>query len=143
MTDALCAGRSSTLAQQLCRRVLSTVNTVDDNASITSVSRWDHDNATLVRIRAGKAQSGAPHGIVVALRRAWPLACVSVVENLIEGTTEAQMLVPSHDEQRGLAHQKAFDSTLARRVRVFVRFVALAALLSFVIVVTRTSTQAR
>lgn len=132
-----CAPRSSaTLAQKLCRRVLSTVHDVDGNASITSVSRWDHDSATLVRVRAGEANGGTPFGLVDALKRAWPLARVSLVENVVEGTTEAQMLVPSREEQRDIARQQAYDSRLARRVRLFAKLATLAATLSFVVLAT-------
>ena len=135
-----CAPRpatNGTLAQKLCRRVLSTVRDVDRNAAITSVSRWDHDSATLVRVRAGEANSGgAPFGIVDALKRAWPLARVSLVENVVEGTTEAQMLVPSRDEQRDIARQQAYGSRLARRVRLFAKLATLAATLSFVVLAT-------
>ena len=130
----------ATLAQQLCRRVLNSMHAVDASASITSVSRWDHDNATLVRIRASEAHEGAPHGVVAALRQHWPLARVSLVENLVEGTTEAQMLVPSTDEQRMLARDQAFELNGARRARAFAKAVALAALLSFVVLVTSSVT---
>lgn len=130
-----------TLAQQLCRRVLSTVQNVDRDASIASVSRWDHDCSTLVRVRAGQGQTGTPFGILDALKQAWPLARVSLVENIMEGTTEAQMLVPSHDEQREIAHQQAFESRTARRVRNFTKITALAALISFVVLVTADATR--
>jgi len=129
----------STRAEQLCRRVLSTVSAVDDAASIASVSRWDHDQATLVRVRAGGCASdggGAPFRIVDALRHAWPLAVVSLVENVIEGTTEAQMLVPSRAEQRELARQQALASRGARRLRLVAKVAALAAMLSFVVLAT-------
>lgn len=134
-----CAPRpntTTTLAQKLCRRVLSTVQDVDGSASITSVSRWDHDCSTLVRVRAGEANGGSPFGIVDALKRAWPLARVSLVENVVEGTTEAQMLMPSPEEQRDIARQQAYDSRLAKRVRLFAKLVTLAAVLSFVILAT-------
>lgn len=122
------------LAKQLCRRVLSTVHTIDGDASITSVSRWDHDNATLVRIRAGGSKT--PHGILSALKRAWPLACVSLVENVVEGTTEAQMLVPSRHEQQTLARCQALMTTSTRITRGLVRLVACATLVSFAVIAT-------
>ena len=124
----------TSLAGQLCRRVLSTVQAVDSDASITSVSRWDHDNATLVRIRASGNQT--PHGILNALKRAWPLASVSLVENVVEGTTEAQMLVPSRDEQHVLARRQALTTVSTRITRTILRLVACATLLTFVVVAT-------
>jgi len=128
------APRGGSLATQLCRRVLSTVQAVDTDASITSVSRLEHDSATLVRIRAGGSRN--PHGILSALAYAWPLARVSLVENVVEGTTEAQMLVPSRDEQQLLARQQALTTTSTRITRVIIRMVAATALVSFAVVAT-------
>ena len=136
MADDGCAAprrsSSSSLAQQLCRRVLTTVHAVDGDATIASVSRWDRDQATLVRVRAG----GTPFGVVDALKAAWPLSVVSLVENVIDGTTEAQMLVPSRDEQRELARHQALASRGARRLRLCAQLAALGALLSFVVLTT-------
>ena len=42
-------------------------------------------------------------GMVQALRDAWPLASVSLVENLVDGRTEAQVLLPNEAEQRQVA----------------------------------------
>ena len=89
----------ATSAQTLCRRILASVKTTDDAASISSVSSWDHTDATLVRIRASKAQQ-TPLAIVSALRSAWPLATVSLVENVVDGSIEAQMAA-AHRMQRG------------------------------------------
>ena len=122
--------QESTLAQQLCRRVLNTVHSIDARASIASVSRWEHDNSTLVRIRT--VHDGSMDGLVSTLRRAWPLARVSLVENMVEGYTQAQILVPSADEQRSLARAQAFENNGARQTRLMAKAVAFAALLSFV-----------
>jgi len=131
---------AATLAQRLCQRVLSTVSSVDGEAKITSVSRWDHDRATLVRIRSG-GDGGAPFGIADALRKRWPLAVVSMVENVMEGVTEAQILVPSREEQHALARERAMRSPTARRLRALARCVALAAALSFVVLATANATR--
>lgn len=124
--------QESTLAQQLCRRVLNTVHSIDARASIASVSRWEHDNSTLVRIRTKDLHDGSMDGLVSTLRRAWPLARVSLVENMVEGYTQAQILVPSADEQRSLARAQAFENNGARQTRLMAKAVAFAALLSFV-----------
>ena len=125
---ATAGGGEGTLARQLCRRVLSTAKTVDDSARITSVSRWDHDNATLLRISAG---SGTPFSLADTLRRVFPLAKVALIENVAEGTTEAQILMPSSDEQRDIARSLAEEAPVAQRVRALARGLGLAALLAF------------
>ena len=86
-----------TLARQLCRRVLSTAKTVDDTARITSVSRWDRDNATLLRI---STNSGTPLSLTDMLRKVFPLAKVALVENVVEGTTPRRAS-PSERERGG------------------------------------------
>ena len=94
-----------TLTKRICRRVLSTAQSIDATASIASVARLDENNdATLVRVRAGSSSKFDPASLVSALRSAWPLAHVAVVENVIEGTHEAQVVVPSTQEQREIAH---------------------------------------
>ena len=123
----------TTLARQLCRRVLSAAKTVDDQARITSVSRWDTDNSTLLRINTGL---GSPMQLAERLRAVFPLAKVSLTENVVEGTTEAQILVPSDGEQRELARALAEDVPVARRVRAAARGLAVAALVAFCVLVT-------
>ena len=124
---------TTTLARQLCRRVLSTAKAVDDQARITSVSRWDADNSTLLRI---STQLGTPVQLAQALRAVFPLAKVSLTENVVDGTTEAQILVPSDDEQRDIARALAGDVPLTKRVRTVVQGLAIAALAAFCILVT-------
>ena len=126
-------GAGTTLARQLCRRVLSTAKTVDDTARITSVSRWDRDNATLLRI---STNSGTPLSLTDMLRKVFPLAKVALVENVVEGTTEAQILVPSNEEQRDIARSLAEEAPAAQRVRTLARGLGLAALMAFCTLVT-------
>ena len=97
--------QTQTLTQRICRRVLSTAQSVDATATISSVARLEEDNdATLVRLRAGSSSKFDPASLISVLRSAWPLAHVSVVENVIEGTHEAPVVVPSKQEQREIAH---------------------------------------
>lgn len=136
--EALKRPVSATLARQLCQRILQTVASVDKNASITSVARWDHDSATLVRIRT---VNDNPFPIMDALKRMWPLAIVSMVENVVEGVTETQILVPSREEQHSLAREQAIKAPAVQRLRTLTRCIALAALLSFAVLVTANATR--
>ena len=84
------AGNGESLAQRICRRVLTTARSIDPKASITSVAQLNEDNdATLVRVAAGDGVN--PSSLAALLRSAWPLAQVAVVENYAEGTHEAQV----------------------------------------------------
>lgn len=81
--------------------ILSRAKALDMHASVASISRRDADDSTLVRIRTS---SDTSMGVLAALRAAWPLATVSLVQNLVDGKTEAQMLLPNEEDQ--LAHAK-------------------------------------
>ena len=103
-------GNGESLAQRICRRVLTTARSIDPKASITSVAQLNEDNdATLVRVAAGDGVN--PSSLAALLRSAWPLAQVAVVENYAEGTHEAQVLVPSKAEQRKRANLLVSERT--------------------------------
>lgn len=97
---------TSSLAKRLCDRVLKTAREVDGEASISTVSKWDVDNATLVRVRSGLS-SAQPLALLRALKASFPLATVSSTENLVNGHVEAQILLPSHHEQCDIARELA------------------------------------
>ena len=88
------------MVRSACESILGRALALDMNASIANVSRRDADDATLVRIRTS---SDASMGVLAALRAAWPLATVSLVENAIDGNTEAQVLLPNERDQRDIA----------------------------------------
>lgn len=96
--------KPSTIAQKLCSCVLNAVRDIDADASISTVSKWDHDDSTMVRVRSGVS---APLALLKALRDQFPLATVSTVENLIDGSTQAQILIPSKNEQFYIARSMA------------------------------------
>ena len=98
--------------QRVCQRVLSIVHKVDDGACVSSVARWDHDDSTLVRVRM--STDGVGYRILDSLRAAWPLARVTLVENVVEGVTEAQVLVPSQHDQLCAARDMAQSTPLVR-----------------------------
>ena len=106
--------------QRVCQRVLSIVHKVDDGASVSSVARWDHDDSTLVRVRM--STNGVQHRILDSLRTAWPLARVTLVENVVEGVTEAQVLVPSQHDQLCAARDMAQSTPLVRLLSTAVNF---------------------
>mgnify|MGYP005623372229 FL=1 len=88
------------MVKAVCERILHRAMALDMNAEVASVSRRDADDATLVRIRTSK---DAALGVLAALRAAWPLATVSLVENCLNGNTEAQVLLPSKRDERNIA----------------------------------------
>ena len=108
------------LATRLSRRVLEVSKTVDGDARIASVARWDSSDATLVRVTS-KALGNTGTSLVNALKAACPLASISLVENYVDGTTEAQLLLPSDEEQREVAMQLAMGT---RGVRVLGRLLS-------------------
>ena len=112
-------------AYQFCETLLAHVRPIDNGAEIASVSRRDYDDATLVCVRTSAKDST---GVISALRKFLPLARVSLVENVMNGRTEAQVLLPSPDEQREIANTIAHQGTAQLYFRVVLRAL-LAALL--------------
>ena len=97
---------------------------MDSSARISSIARWDHDESTLLRVNT---ESGVSFGVADALRRRWPLATVSVVQDDVNGLTQTQILVPSDVDQRHLAHTMAEESDMARWLSLLWRTLAMIA----------------
>ena len=95
------------LADRLCSSVLSIARAEDDGACITSVAKWEHDDSTLLRV---SADAGTMPSIAAALRRRLPLASVGIVEDVMNGTQQAQLLVPSGADQLRRANAMATES---------------------------------
>jgi hypothetical protein len=92
--------------------ILQKVKEFDAGARVASISRRDADDGVLVRFDTKTKADG----MLQSLREAWPLASVSVVKNLINGRTEAQVLLPNEREQleiaKGLAHASSWEKPL-------------------------------
>lgn len=116
------AGRD---AYRFCESLLEHVRPIDKGAEIASVSRRDYDDATLVRVRTSNEGSSRVLG---ALRSLLPLARVSLVQNVMSGQTEAQVLLPSAEEKREIAHAMAHQSTVQLYFRVVLRALVVALL---------------
>ena len=104
------APQASTLPQRLCNSILKCVREIDNEASISTVSKWDHDDSTLIRIKSSIAGAAQPIALLRALKTSYPLARVTTVENFMDGSTEAQILMPSRKEQYSIAQEIAADS---------------------------------
>jgi len=102
-----------------CDRVLDRVKGFDASAAITSISRRDLDDAMLVRVRTAPATAGA---VLESLRSAWPLATVSLVENLMTGRSEAQVSLPNERDQAELALRMAHERPGQAVLRAALRF---------------------
>lgn len=126
------ASQLQTLADRLCAAALRTARGVDGSARISSVSRWEHDDSTLLKVRT---ESGSSFGVADALRRRWPLATVCTVQDDINGQNETQVLVPTGIDQLHRAHAMAKESSAALWMALFVRALGMATAICFVVVV--------
>lgn len=97
------------------KSVLQKAQELDAGTRITSVSRRDADDSVLVRLAPTKSDS---QPLMQALRDSWPLATVSLVKNLVNGRTEAQMLLPNEDDQREIAKLLAQQSAWQKPLRL-------------------------
>ena len=91
MSDATCSS-------SLCNNILRIVRENDAESRIGSVARLADGLGTLIRVNSGKSSS--TEATTSALRTALPLASVSSIENIVTGTSETQVLLPSEEEQR-------------------------------------------
>jgi len=101
------------MAQALCESILKRVQQFDTGAEIASVRRTEEDGGVRVRV----STKTSAHGMLQALRDAWPLASVSQVENLVNGRTETQVLLPDDAEQQELARHIAARSVWQGQLR--------------------------
>lgn len=78
--------------------ILSSCRLSDPSCHISSVLR-DSEGRTVVRVRADPRNN--PLVLLRALQKLWPLAKSCVQENALDGTVEAEVVVPRQkDEQR-------------------------------------------
>ena len=129
---AVASNQEQTLADRLCNGVLNTARAVDATARISSVAKWEHDDSTLLRV---STESGDPLKVADVLRRRWPLAAVSVVQDMINGNQQTQVLVPSGIDQLRRANDMAIESSAALWLSLLVRIVGIASALCFAAVV--------
>ena len=129
---AVASNQEQTLADRLCNGVLNTARAVDATARISSVAKWEHDDSMLLRV---STESGDPLKVADVLRRRWPLAAVSVVQDMINGNQQTQVLVPSGIDQLRRANDMARESSAALWLSLLVRIVGIASALCFAAVV--------
>lgn len=95
--------------------ILKSCRAKDSGACISSILR-DNDGRTVVRVRAGSTNSNAVQ-MLKALHGLWPLATTAVVENQLDGTVEAQIVVPRAGDERRAARRRAASSRFAELMR--------------------------
>ena len=93
----------------IAQGVLDACRGLDEGARIAYVG-VDEQNRTTVRLRAGAASSVT--ALQRVLRGTFPLARVATSENVLDGTVQAQIVVPNADDEWKLA----FAATRERRV---------------------------
>ena len=76
----------------------------DPNSHISSVLR-DSEGRTVVRVRADPRSN--PLVLLKALQSLWPLAKSSVHENALDGTLEAEIVVPRQKDETRRAFKSA------------------------------------
>lgn len=107
--------RPLSFANRVSDLVLSSCRERDADAAISSILR-DSDGRTVVRVRSGAASSAA--GLLETLGRVWPLARTAVVENALDGSVEAEIVVPSGEDERARARGRAATAGWAVGLRI-------------------------
>lgn len=92
-------------SNKVAELILTSCKLSDPSAHISSVLR-DSEGRTVVRVRADPRNN--PLILLKALQKLWPLAKSSVHENALDGTVEAEIVVPrlKDEERRALTRAK-------------------------------------
>ena len=90
--------------KSVSENVLRTFQQHDDGARVVSVLR-DACGRSVVRLRSSR--SHAADSLLSVMQRAMPLAKASVIENVLDGTVETEVVVPTRADERAVALSKA------------------------------------
>lgn len=101
---------SGTHSNKVAELILSSCRLSDPSAHISSVLR-DSEGRTIVRMRTNPHSN--PLVLLRALQKLWPLAKCSVQENALDGTVEAEIIVPREKDERNRAFDRAQKSRIS------------------------------
>tara|TARA_B100001175_G_scaffold305176_1_gene302002 strand:+ start:1809 stop:2264 length:456 start_codon:yes stop_codon:yes gene_type:complete len=110
---------SGTFSNRVSELVLSSCRAKDGGARISSVLR-DSAGRTVVRVRSSE-ESRNPLKLLSALKELWPLAKTAVIENALDGSVEAEIVVPREDDERASARRRARSTRAAAFLWVVAR----------------------
>lgn len=99
-----------THSNKVAELILSSCRLSDPSAHISSVLR-DSEGRTIVRMRTNPNSN--PLVLLRALQKLWPLAKCSVQENALDGTVEAEIIVPREKDERNRAFNRARKSRIS------------------------------
>jgi hypothetical protein len=116
---------NGTHANKVAELILGSCRMSDASAHISSVLR-DSEGRTIVRVRTDPTNN--PLVLLRALQKLWPLAKCSVQENALDGTVEAEIIVPRERDERDRAREQARQSRLSELLSVLTVVLALVAL---------------
>lgn len=105
------AKRQQTFSDRVSELVLNSCKASEPNAAISSVLR-DSYGRTVVRVRCNTPSCNT-FSLLNALQKSWPLAKTSVVENALDGSVEAEIVVPSEEDEVVQARMRALSTRLA------------------------------
>lgn len=97
-------------SNKVAELILTSCRQQDSSAHISSVLR-DSEGRTVVRVRTDPRNN--PLVLLKALQKLWPLAKSSVHENALDGTVEAEIVVPRERDERKRARNRARNSRLS------------------------------
>lgn len=90
--------------------VLASCRSSDPHAHISSILR-DSQGRTVVRVRTDPHNN--PLVLLRVLQKLWPLARSSVHENALDGTVEAEIVVPRESDERKRALNRARNTKVS------------------------------
>ena len=105
---------SKTFTEGIAARILEICRGQDTDSRITYVGR-DEDGHTVVRVRGGASSS------VITLQRAlgslMPFARVRTSEDILDGSVQTQIIIPTSNDEWDLAYQTVKGRLASRLLR--------------------------
>jgi hypothetical protein len=123
------AANQPSFSDRVSELILQSCRSKDANARISTILR-DNCGRTVVRVRTGESSDAV--SLLKALKDLWPLAKTAVVENQLDGSVEAQIVVPREEDERTYARQRAMSSRCAEFLHAAVIVLLLVGLVLYI-----------
>ena len=122
------ASKPCTHSNKVAELIISSCQRSDPSARISSVLR-DSEGRTIVRMRTNPSSN--PIILLRALQALWPLAKCCVQENALDGTVEAEIIVPREKDERTRALRRARKSRVSELLWVLIQVLLFVALIMY------------
>lgn len=120
-----------TFSTRAAVRTIDTCRQTDPGATIASVLR-DSDGRTMLRVRASEtADDAVRQKLLDCMQGLWPSAGTSLVQNPVDGVVEAEIVVPTQQDEKMHARDRAASHPFSRFAYVCTRLLFVVGILLY------------